>query len=226
MAHTLTAQHIVKSFKQSSGSAQILENISAQFVQGTSYAIMGVSGVGKSTLLHILAGLEQPTHGAILFDGINIASPGQESQAVYLQKSVGLVFQMPYMVRELSVIENVMLPGMISMMNVQVARERAGALLDRVGLHEKKESMPASLSIGQQQRVALCRALFNEPAFLLADEPTGALDEKTGRVIIDLLLELQKQFGMGLIISTHDSALANKMDIIYEIVNGNLIKKS
>lgn len=219
MPHTLTAQNISKTFKQAGSIISILENISVQFDQEKSYAIMGVSGVGKSTFMHILSGLEQPNRGAILFDGISIASQGELSQRSYLQKSIGLVFQNPYLIRELSVLENITLPALI---RDSSAQDRAVALLERVGLIEKKESAPASLSVGQQQRVALCRALINEPAFLLADEPTGALDEKTGRMILDLLLELQEQLGMGLIVSTHDMVLANEMDEIYEIEDGSL----
>jgi len=223
MKHCLAAQDVTKEFKSTDALVQILAGITVEFNQGTRYAIMGVSGVGKSTLMHILAGLDHPTHGQILFDGSAISSFSESARTEYLQKSVGLVFQTPHLIRELSVLENVMLPGMVSGQDEDVARERAEHLLDAVGLKNKIASKPGALSVGQQQRVALCRALFNKPAFLLADEPTGALDEKTGRAIIDLLLELQQATGMGIVISTHDQYVAQAMEVIYEIEGGRLV---
>lgn len=225
MKSCLAAIEVTKEFKAADARVQILEGITVEFNQGTCYAIMGVSGVGKSTFMHLLAGLEKPTSGHISFDGASISSFSESARMIYLQTSVGLVFQTPYLIRELSVLENVMLPGMVSGQNEEVSLARAEQLLEAVGLKNKIKSKPGTLSIGQQQRVALCRALFNKPAFLLADEPTGALDEKTGKAIIDLLLELQQATGMGIVISTHDQYVAQAMDVIYEIEGGKLIRK-
>jgi ABC-type lipoprotein export system ATPase subunit len=225
MKSCLSANDVIKEFKTADSCVQILEGITVEFQQGTRYAIMGVSGVGKSTFMHLLAGLEKPTRGHISFDGASISSFSESARMAYLQTSVGLVFQTPYLIRELSVLENVMLPGMVSGQNKEVSLVRAQQLLDAVGLKSKIKSKPGTLSIGQQQRVALCRALFNKPAFLLADEPTGALDEKTGKAIIDLLFELQQTTGMGIVISTHDQYVAQAMDVIYEIEGGKLVRK-
>lgn len=226
MKHRLIAQNIAKEFVTADGVVSILDHVNVVFEQGTSYALMGISGVGKSTFMHMLAGLERPSRGAILFDDADIASYSESARTGYLQDGIGLVFQTPYLIRELSVLENVMVPGMVTGQDQEICTERAQQLLASVGLKEKTFSKPGTLSIGQQQRVALCRALFNKPAFLLADEPTGALDEKTGRAIIDLVLELREMLGMGIIISTHDRYVAQEMDMVYEIENGTLGRKN
>ena len=226
MNHCLMAKEVAKEFKSPDALIQILEGVTVEFAQGTSYAIMGVSGVGKSTFMHMLAGLDHPSRGAIFFDGIDIASLSESARTNYLQTGVGLVFQTPYLIRELSVLENVMLPGMVSGQDESICTARAHELLESVGLKNKITSKPGTLSIGQQQRVALCRALFNKPAFLLADEPTGALDEKTGRAIVDLLLDLQATLQMGLVISTHDQYVAQAMNVIYEIEGGKMVSRN
>lgn len=225
MKSNLSAVDITKEFRAADSHTQILEKINITFEQGMRYAIMGVSGVGKSTFMHVLAGLENPTHGHISFNGKNISSFIDSERIAYLQNEIGLVFQTSYLIRELSVLENVMLPGMIKGQDESISHERASELLFLVGLKNKASSKPGTLSIGQQQRVALCRALFNKPAFLLADEPTGSLDEKTGKDIVDLLLGLQEQTGMGIIVSTHDRYVAEAMDMIYEIEDGKLVRK-
>lgn len=223
--HRLIVKDLAKEFVTAHIRTQILQHISVEFSQGTSYAITGASGVGKSTFIHLLAGLDKPTHGCILFDDVDIATYNESMQSQYLQKSVGLLFQLPYLLRELTVLENIMLPAMTLEENKSAIRDRAKYLLSRVGLHEKINEFPKTLSMGQQQRVALCRSVMNQPSFLLADEPTGALDEQTGRIIINLLLEICEQFHMGLIVSTHDMRLAREMKVVYEMVHKQLTQK-
>ncbi len=218
----LITQSITKSFVQGAISCTVLSDISVHFGQGKTYAITGASGAGKSTLLHILAGIEQPTQGIVLFNDTNIATFNYDQQAQFLHKNIGLVFQSSYLIRELTVIENVMLKGIIAGSYYEECEQKGYALLQQIGLASKASSQPSTLSGGQQQRVAILRALFNEPCFLLADEPTGNLDEQTGNGIIDFLLDCQKEWGMGLIISSHDRYVVGKAAIHMKLHNGSL----
>jgi lipoprotein-releasing system ATP-binding protein len=219
----LKADHIFKSYTQAGTSVRVLHDVCVTFEKGASYAITGASGSGKSTLIHLLAGLDRPTSGSILFDKQNIALFTEDQKSAFLSTGIGLVFQYPYLIKELNVLENVMLKGLIAGDTKQKSLEMAKDLLEWVGLDQKVNAYPGQLSGGQQQRVALARALMNKPAFLLADEPTGNLDLKTGTAIIDLILNLQKEWGMGIIISSHDAYVAQKMNTVYELKEGKLI---
>ncbi len=216
----LKAEGLKKSFNSGQKDNFILRGITCSFDQNKTYAITGASGTGKSTLIHLLAGLDAPTAGSVLFNNRNLTEMNTVEHERFLQKEVGLLFQLPYLIKELSVIENVMLPARIAGATETDAREAALDLLERVGLFNKKEALPATLSGGQQARGALARALINRPSFLLADEPTGNLDEKTGKEITQLLITLQKEWNIGLIISTHDSYVADVMEITYRLHDG------
>jgi ABC-type lipoprotein export system ATPase subunit len=218
----ITAINLTKQFTQGSTTIDVLKNISISFAQGSTYAITGTSGSGKSTLLHLLAGIDTPTHGTVAYNSTPISSFSETERSHFLNKTVGLIFQLPYLIQELSVIENVALKGFINNINRAASLEQAHQLLATVGLADKAYAAPATLSGGQQQRVAIARALFNKPAFLLADEPTGNLDEKTGASIIDFINECQQKWHMGLIISTHDQYVAQKMKQAYHLHNGIL----
>lgn len=218
----LAAHNIKKTYIQGSNTIQVLQGVTASFVQGDRYAITGPSGSGKSTLMHLLAGIDTPTQGTISFDGVELNTLNSSQKRIFLSHSLGLVFQQPYLIAELSVLENVMLKGMIAGAHVQNLKEQAYALLDQVQLADKADSNPLSLSGGQQQRVALARALFNKPQFLLADEPTGNLDVATGKVIVELLLACQAQWGMGIIISSHDTYVCERMAHVLHLENGIL----
>lgn len=221
---TLIAQDISKKFTQGTEKITIFDCVNVIFTKSHSYAITGISGSGKSTLMHILAGLDTPTNGNVLFNNQSIHAFSTADRSQFLNQSIGLVFQSPHLLRELSVLENVMIPGLISGKNKNECIEHAKTLLNHVGLFEKKDSKPGELSGGQQQRVAIARALFNGPAFLIADEPTGNLDLATGKSIIDLLLSCRDEWGMGIIISSHDEYVVERMDEVYELNEGKLTK--
>lgn len=220
---SLRVEEVSKDFKQGvTAPIHVLTRVNALLNQGTTYAITGASGSGKSTLLYLLAGLDTPTQGHIYFNGVSLDALDMQQKSELLNQSLGLVFQLPYLITELSVIENVMLKGIIAGQSPDICYEKAHQLLARVGLHAKAASNPLRLSGGEQQRVAIARALFNKPLFLCADEPTGNLDEKTGHSIIDFLLECQQEWGMGLIISSHDAYVADALDHVLHLHEGRL----
>lgn len=219
----LEAQKITKTFTQGTTTLTVFRDLDCSFMQTHTYALTGVSGAGKSTLLHILAGIETPTQGLVVFNQKALTSYSSQEQAQLLNRSFGLVFQSPYLINELSVLENIIIPGLIAGRPHHECMLQAEELLRRIHLEDKALASPAFLSGGQQQRIAIMRALFNKPAFLFADEPTGNLDEKTGLEIINFLLECQQEWGMGLIISTHDTYVSTRMDHTFVLHNGNLV---
>ncbi|MBI2353307.1 ABC transporter ATP-binding protein [Candidatus Dependentiae bacterium] len=203
----------------------IFHDITLSFDRDKSYAIMGASGSGKSTLLHMLAGIEMPTNGSIFYDEYDLIFCHADKMLQFLQASIGIVFQQPLLIQELSVLENCMLKYIISDKIENEHKNRAMKLLEQVGLEEKADCMPSMLSGGQQQRIAIVRAIMNKPQFLLADEPTGNLDKVAGAQILNLLFHYQKQFHMGLIISTHDMSIAQQCDYIVVIESKQLMVK-
>jgi len=222
MKQTLTTEGIYKIFIQGTEKITVLNNIYSTFISGNTYAITGISGSGKSTFMHILAGLDTPTQGHVFFNDLSLQTLHPLTLAQFLNKSIGLVFQSSHLIRELSVIENIMLPGMINGQSKHDCEKKAIELLNTIDLIAKKDSKPGELSGGQQQRVAIARALFNEPVFLIADEPTGNLDLATGKAIIELLLSCHQQWGMGIIVSSHDDYVAQAMNEVYELSEGTL----
>lgn len=215
---------LVKQFVQGTTQLTVLRGISVSLEQGKTYAITGVSGAGKSTLLQLLAGLDVPSSGKVFYNGTDLQQLSKSGWAHFLNSAIGLVFQTPYTIRELNVIENVMLYGLIAGMPYEECAVRAQELLVTIGLQNKADARPSSLSGGQQQRIAILRALFNKPSFLLADEPTGNLDEETGRTITAFLLECQQQWKMGLIVSTHAMYVASNMETVLRLHNGQLVE--
>jgi len=222
----LHVENLHKTFVNGQQTLNILQGVTVSFKQGSSYAIIGSSGSGKSTFMHLLAGLDKPTSGSVYFDNIDITQLDSPERDIFLQKSIGLVFQLPYLIKELSVLENIMVRGYIMGRDNQVCTVRALELLDAVGIADKAFSNPLSLSGGQQQRVALARALFSKPAFLIADEPTGSLDASTAQAIVQLIVKCQKEWGMGVIISTHDTLVAQNMETVYKLSDGILTLKN
>ena len=213
---------VEKTFGTKSQLTPVLVGINASFEQGKSYAIIGASGSGKSTLLHILGGLDVPSRGNVTFNGRPLTSFRASERNRLRNKQLGFVFQFHYLIHELTVQENVMLPGLIAGMSRSDCKERASELLRSVGLAHRETAMVSTLSGGEQQRVSVVRALFNKPAFLLADEPTGNLDAENGAIVIALIERYQRDYGMGLVVCSHDDALYGRMGTVLTMKNGLL----
>jgi ABC-type lipoprotein export system ATPase subunit len=218
---TLEVQHITKSFLQGTEIISVLDNVSVTFFQGTSYAITGASGTGKSTLLYCMTGLESLDAGRIVIDGHPLTTANKQQQ---LRDTFGIIFQAPYLMGELTVLENVMLKGVIAGMQKSSAQEKGRMLLERVGLAAYTDANIHALSGGQQQRVAIARALFLDPLFLLADEPTAHLDDAHKYDIVRLLRSCIADYNIGIIINTHDQDIAAMMDSRFVLEHGNLTK--
>ncbi len=216
-------EHVTKSFVQGNVTTEILKGVTYTFEQGKAYALTGSSGAGKSTLIHIIAGLDAPTSGRVLINRVDLATVTQEQKELFFSDVIGLVFQQPYLIREFSVLENVMIKGLIEDENRTECEQRAQELLTLVGLEGRGHERPSTLSGGEQQRVALARALFKKPAFLIADEPTGNLDQQTGTAIVDLLLHYQHTANMGIIMCSHDMYVAQRMETIIRLRDGSLV---
>jgi len=219
---TLTTKNLEKKFIQADKTLHVLQGITNTFKQGATYAITGASGSGKSTLLHLLDGLDTPTSGSVLFNDQNLSALRASAKEKLLNSSLGFVFQFHYLINELTVLENIILMGLIAGEPKKVCVKKGEELLEHVGLQDKANAHPYTLSGGEQQRVSILRALFNKPAFLLADEPTGNLDAKNAAQIVDFLFTCQKEWNLGVILCTHDHAVYNKMDHVLTLENGKL----
>ena len=220
----LTVRDLCKSFDNSETRIDILKGVNLEMDAGQTLAIVGASGIGKSTLLHILGALDRPDSGAYFFDGDDIFFFDQIRLAQFRNDTVGFVFQFHYLLPEFSALENTMMPVLIKGMRKKEAREIAEAMLVRVNLKDRLNFRAGKLSGGEQQRVALARALVLKPAMLLADEPTGNLDKRNSEFVHDLLLELNDEFGMTLIVVTHNMELASYMSHTTTITDGQLVE--
>ncbi len=211
---------------ESSGTAriEILQGIELDLRPGESLAIVGASGIGKSTLLHILGTLDRPDSGSIRFRGVDVFAMNADRLAGFRNRSIGFVFQFHHLLPEFTTLENVMMPALIGGLMSTEARRRARDLLTRVDLAQRLSHRVTQLSGGEQQRVALARALVTKPQLLLADEPTGNLDKHNGAKIHRLLMALNRELGMTLVVVTHNPELADLMDRRVTIVDGRLVE--
>ena len=200
----------------------VLEYLSLEIEAGERIAIVGESGVGKSTLLHLLGALDRPTSGRILFDGEEVFSRPEAELAAFRNREVGFVFQFHHLLPDFTALENVMLPALIAGEAFREAQTRAASLLERVGLRERLAHRPGQLSGGEQQRVAVARALVQRPRLLLADEPTGNLDPATGDGVQQLLVEINREHGSSLVVATHNARLAAAMGRTLRLAEGRL----
>jgi lipoprotein-releasing system ATP-binding protein len=200
-----------KSFQTGDGMIEVLRGLDFEIQPGECLAIVGSSGVGKSTLLHILGTLDRPTSGSVEFRGEDLFANSSDELARFRSESLGFIFQFHHLLPEFNALENVMMPGLIANEPPGPLRERAIALLNEVGLSHRIEHPVGKLSGGERQRVAVARAVVREPALLLADEPTGNLDPKTGDQVLDLLLELNRTHQSGLVVVTHSPEIATRL---------------
>jgi lipoprotein-releasing system ATP-binding protein len=206
----------------------VLKDITLKVQPGRALAIVGPSGSGKSTLLNIMGALDHPTSGQVLFDGRDLAVPGQKELAQLRNKQIGFVFQLHHLLPQCTVLENVLVPTLADKkrQSMKQVSDRAAQLLERVGLKEFLQYRPGELSGGQRQRVAVVRALINSPKLLLADEPTGSLDKDSSENIADLLVELNHSEKVTLIVVTHSLNLAERLDRVMELSDGLLKDRS
>ncbi|MFP8880123.1 MAG: ABC transporter ATP-binding protein [Myxococcota bacterium] len=218
----LRAAGLRKSFKTGDGEIEVLSGIDLAVEVGETVSIVGTSGVGKSTLLHILGTLDQPTSGSVEFSGEDVFSKPTDELARFRSESLGFVFQFHHLLPEFNAIENVMMPGLIANMPANIARERAMGLLDEVGLAHRIEHPVGKLSGGERQRVAVARAVLREPALILADEPTGNLDPKTADQVLGLLMKLNQTHNSGLVVVTHSPEIAECFGRILVMKGGSL----
>jgi lipoprotein-releasing system ATP-binding protein len=219
----LDARGIVKSYEAGGRSLTVLRDLELQVEHGEMVAIVGASGVGKSTLLHVLGGLDRVDAGEIAVDGVVLTSMADGELVAFRNRRVGFVFQFHHLLPEFSAVENAEMPMRIARLRMAETRARAIDLLQRVGLSERLTHRPGMLSGGEQQRVAVARALIMRPAVLLADEPTGDLDEATAESLHVLLRDMHRDFGLTSIIATHNPRLAAGCDRVLRLQEGRLI---
>ena len=223
VAPPLAARQLQKSFVVGDGSRlEILKEVDFEIAAGEVVGIIGASGAGKSTLLHLLGALDSPTGGDVLVGGRPVAALTDEELADVRNHHVGFVFQFHHLLREFTALENVMMPALIAGMSSREASERASSLLLSVGVDHRESHKPNQLSGGEQQRVAVARALVNEPLVLLLDEPSGNLDTETSERLHDLLFRLRERQALSMVIVTHNRELAARADRILELTGGRL----
>jgi lipoprotein-releasing system ATP-binding protein len=218
----LAARDLHKSYGSGDARVEVLKGLNLAIGPGETVALVGPSGAGKSTLLHILGGLDRPTTGSVFYEGDDIFRRDDGSLAAFRNRTVGFVFQFHHLLPEFSALENVMMPLLVSGLPPRSAAPHAEALLQEVGLGHRLTHRPGELSGGEQQRVAMARALVGGPSLLLADEPTGNLDLKTSQEVHDLLLQLNTTRGTTMVVVTHNEQLANRMGRVIRLVDGEI----
>ncbi|MGD8726459.1 MAG: ABC transporter ATP-binding protein [Gemmatimonadales bacterium] len=223
MTAILRAEHLRKQYRGGDDNpVTVLTDVNLTLGRGESVAVVGASGAGKSTLLHLLGALDAPTGGEVVLDDVAYSTLSDEARDEMRNRRIGFVFQFHHLLREFTAIENVMMPLLIAQLPESHARERATALLEAVDLRERMAHRPAELSGGEQQRCAVARAMVHDPTVLLADEPSGNLDDFHSGQLNDQLFGLVRQTGTSLIVVTHNRALAERADRILRLHNGEL----
>ena len=213
----ISAARLCKSYDEGSSTLEVLSGIDLNIAQGSTVAIMGSSGSGKSSLLHLLAGLDLPTSGKVLFAGQDLAKMGDSELSMLRNQEVGFVYQFHHLLPEFTAAENVAMPAMIGGTSYKESLRLARTLLEQVDLEARSNHLPSQLSGGERQRVAIARALINNPRCIFADEPTGNLDNKNALVVSDLLTTFSEKFGITVVVATHDPVVASHMSFCYEI---------
>ncbi len=218
----LRCENISKVYGKGEAAVRALDQVSFSVEKGEFVSIIGPSGSGKSTLLHILGGVDKPTEGKVYIDGTDIHGLSEDKLAIFRRRQIGLVYQFYNLMPVLNVDENIALPHLLD--GRKLDEERLDQVVEHLGLSDRRSHLPNQLSGGQQQRVSIGRALYSHPAILLADEPTGNLDRKTGEEIMSLLKESNKRYGQTLILITHDEGLAMQADRVIGIEDGHIVR--
>jgi ABC-type lipoprotein export system ATPase subunit len=222
MNSLIRVENLAKAYPLPKGAYPVFSGLNFEVGQGEFVAIMGVSGVGKTTLLNLLGALDRPTAGKVFFEEIDVFAKDERDLAEFRNKKIGFIFQFYHLLPEFTVLENACMPLWIRGMDKKEAQDRCLQILKEVSLEEKASHRPAQLSGGEQQRVAIARALANEPKLLLADEPTGTLDAKTGEQVLRLLLEMHQRKGLSSIVVTHNEKVARLCHKQYLMSDGQL----
>jgi lipoprotein-releasing system ATP-binding protein len=220
----LQTQNVTKLYAAKAGipPVEVLKGIDLSLSEGSITAIVGASGSGKSTLMHILGGLDKPSSGKVFFKNEDISSYSESRLSHFRNQEIGFVFQFHHLMPEFTSLENVMMPALIRPHQTNEVRDKASQLLSKFGLSERLHHRPSMLSGGEQQRVAMARALINDPSVLLADEPTGNLDEANTMDLLELILGLRSENNLSIVMVTHDIDIAKRCDITYTLRNGVL----
>ncbi len=220
----LKGEHITKTFpsKADSERLSVLDDLNFTIKRGSIVSVIGASGSGKSTLLHILGGLDKPDSGNVIWNDKSIYSMKANDLAAFRNKNLGFVFQFHHLLPEFSALENVMMPLLINGTEFEKARAKARKMLERFDIPSRAEHRPTELSGGEQQRVAMGRALINNPSLILADEPTGNLDENNTEIMLDMLFNLRETDDVSILLITHEKEIAHRTDKIYELTKGKL----
>ncbi len=219
----VSLEAVSKQFNSKAATLEILNETNFHIYRGETIAVVGPSGIGKSTLLNIIGTLDKPETGRVLYQGQDLFALGNEKLALFRNAQIGFVFQFHYLLQGFTAIENVMIPGLIARMNKKTIENQAADILERVGLDSRRTHRVEDLSGGEQQRVAIARALVMKPDLLLADEPTGNLDQKNSESIHILLNELNKELGMTVIVVTHNSKFARMMERMVTLHQGKIV---
>ena len=216
-------RNLTKRYRDADRELTVISGLTFSFPERGTVAIIGRSGIGKSTLMHLIGALDTPSEGSVLFGGRDVSVMGPDERAEFRARNVGFIFQFHHLLPEFSAEENVAMPLIMSNMHEAEARAEAAALLSRMGLSNRADHLPSQLSGGEQQRVAIARALITKPRVVLADEPTGNLDVRTAAEVQKLLLEMNRELDNTLIVVTHNEELAQSMDMVVEMTPGGAL---
>ncbi|MBN1698278.1 MAG: ABC transporter ATP-binding protein [Spirochaetales bacterium] len=221
----LVIDSIKKIYRIGRETIEVLKKIDLTVSPGTTILITGESGSGKSTLLNLVGGIDTPTAGRIVVGGIDITALTEEEITTFRQRTIGFIFQFHFLLKDFNALENVMMPAFITGIPLSKAKERAEMLLDEVGLWNRKDHYLVELSGGERQRVAVARALMNDPPIIIADEPTGNLDEKNSSIVRNILFELVERYQKSMLLATHDIAMKGRGNRHYAIEHGVLVER-
>jgi putative ABC transport system ATP-binding protein len=215
-------KHLTKTYGKGDTTVAALDSVSFSVEKGEFVAVMGASGSGKSTLMHILGGIDRPTGGSVTIDGHDLSTLDENETAIFRRRNIGIIYQFYNLIPTLTAEENILLPRLLD--NRKPDTEKLRAILETIGLENRGRHLPNQLSGGQQQRVSVGRALINDPALILADEPTGNLDSKSSREVIDLLKLSNKRYSQTLLIITHDEHIALQADRVLTLSDGKILR--